>query len=100
MPTHDKVLLVLSRSSVRSSWVDLEIQKAFDLESARKSTVLFPLRLDDAVFAVADRPEFNRLRDRLILDFSNWQNGAQYQKAFSRLVRDLAINASVESERR
>jgi hypothetical protein len=97
---HDKLLLVLSDASIRSAWVRAEIRNAFELEHARRSTVLFPVRLDDAVFASEDAAEIDQLRDRLIIDFSGWQDKTQYQRAFSRLVRDLAISASVESERR
>jgi TIR domain/Predicted nucleotide-binding protein containing TIR-like domain len=95
---HDKMLIVLSRSSIRSSWVNEEIRKAFDLERTRESTVLFPIRLDEAVFATEGTADLARLKDRLIIDFSGWQDRSQYQRAFSRLVRDLAISASVESE--
>lgn len=97
---HDKLLLVLSRSSIHSSWVQTEIRKAFDLEHARDGTVLFPVRLDDSVFQTEGTPDLDRLKDRLIIDFSGWQDKTQYQRAFSRLVRDLAISTSVESERR
>jgi hypothetical protein len=97
---HDKLLLVLSNASIRSAWVRAEIRKAFELEHARRSTVLFPVRLDDAVFASEDAAEITQLGDRFIIDFSGWQDQTQYQRAFSRLVRDLSISASVESERR
>lgn len=97
---HDKLLIVLSQSSIRSSWVRTEIRKALEVERARESIVLFPIRLDDAVLNAEVTADVDRLRDRLIIDFSGWQDRSLYQKAFSRLVRDLAINASVESERR
>jgi len=96
---HDKVLLVLSEASVRSSWVRQEIKNAFGLERARDSTILFPLRLDDAVLATRGTEEISRLRNRFIIDFSDWQDRTQYQRAFSRLVRALAISVSVESGR-
>lgn len=93
---HDKVLLVLSNSSVRSSWVSTEINNALKLEEARHQTILFPVRLDDSALE-SDAPIFNRLREKYILDFSDWKDDRAYQRAFSRLVRDLAISKSVES---
>jgi TIR domain/Predicted nucleotide-binding protein containing TIR-like domain len=93
---HDKVLLVLSQSSIRSSWVRLEIKNALQLETARNKTVLFPMRLDDSVFAVDGIKEIDGIKNKFIIDFRDWQDKARYQQAFSQLVRDLAINASVE----
>jgi len=94
---HDKVLLVLSKDSVRSEWVKYEIRNALKLESARRKTVLFPLRLDDAVFSASNEREIQNLRQKLIVDFSNWPEKAEYRRAFKRLVQSLAISASAES---
>lgn len=93
---HDKLLLVLSKASVRSDWVQQEISKALELERTRQKTVLFPVRLDDAVLSTRAKG-FAQLKNRLIIDFHNWRDRREYQRAFSRLVRDLAISASVES---
>jgi hypothetical protein len=95
---HDKVLLVLSEASVRSAWVSLEVRNAIQLERDRRKTVLFPIRLDDAVLTISGLRELGQLKDKYICDFSNWHDKEQYQRTFSRLVRDLAISASVESE--
>jgi hypothetical protein len=97
---HDKMLIVLSKASVASTWVNQEIKSGLRLERARKQTVLFPIRLDDAALDTQGSEEVNLLRKRLIIDFSGWQDRDLYQRAFSRLVRDLAISASVESARR
>ena len=94
---HDKVLLVLSQASVRSAWVRAEVRNALELERARKKTVLFPVRVDDAVLEASDVDELRPLRERYIGDFSAWQNHSHYQRAFSSLVRDLATSASAES---
>jgi hypothetical protein len=96
---HDKVLLVLSQASARSPWVSLEVRNALQLERERRKTVLFPIRIDNAVLGVFDLPKFDRLREKYVSDFSDWQDPGRYRQAFSRLVRDLAISASVESER-
>jgi hypothetical protein len=97
---HDKVLLVLSRASVESAWVQVEIRNALQLEQARGTTVLFPVRIDDAVFESSVNPEVERIKQKHIGDFRNWHERDAYQRAFSRLVRDLAISASVESGER
>jgi hypothetical protein len=93
---HDKVLLVLSQASVGSKWVNAEINHALHLEQARKQTILFPVRLDNAIMST-DSPEMSLVKEKYILDFSDWEDDKAYQRAFSRLVRGLALSASVES---
>jgi hypothetical protein len=46
---HDKLLLVLSENSVSSQWVGDEVEAAFERERRENRTVLFPIRIDDAV---------------------------------------------------
>jgi TIR domain len=46
---HDKLLLVLTESSMKSAWVEKEVETAFEKERKQERTVLFPIRLDDAV---------------------------------------------------
>jgi hypothetical protein len=99
LQAHDKVLLILSKASMQSSWVRLEVKNALRLERERQKTVLFPVRLDDAIFEVSGVEEIDLLKEKQIVDFRDWQDKRLYQRAFSYLVRDLAISASVESER-
>lgn len=96
---HDKVLLVLSQDSIQSSWVKQEVRNALRLERDRQETVLFPIRLDNAVLSITGIKEIDLLKEKYIGDFDQWQDERSYQRAFSRLVRDLAISASVESWR-
>jgi hypothetical protein len=96
---HDKVLLVLSEASVRSPWVRAEVRNASRLESARRSPVLFPVRLDDAVLAEKGGEEIEDLKERFIVDFRSWQDQRQYRKSFAKLVRDLSISASLDAGR-
>jgi hypothetical protein len=96
----DKVLLVLSRASIQSAWVQEEVKNALRLERSRGKTVLFPIRLDDAIFEIQGNPEIDSLKERQIGDFRDWGDKTRYRRAFSQLVRDLAISASVESVER
>ena len=50
MRLRDKVLLVLSEASIASEWVEDEVTKAFEEERQHGGVVLFPVRVDDAVF--------------------------------------------------
>jgi hypothetical protein len=87
----DKLLLVLSEHAIASDWVEDEVTKAFAEERQRKETVLFPVRLDDAVFTT-DEAWAVKLRDnRNIGDFRCWKEHEAYSKALERLLRDLRI---------
>jgi uncharacterized protein YjbI with pentapeptide repeats len=86
----DKLLLILSEHSLRSHWVEDEVEKAFDEERNRKQTVLFPIRIDDAVVDT-DKSWARTLRvQRNIGHFPNWKDHNSYKVSFERLMRDLA----------
>lgn len=86
---HDKLLLILSKNSLNSVWVESEVEKAFEEERQRGQTVLFPVRLDAAVMET-NRPWAAEIRrTRHIGDFSRWKDPDAYQQAFERLLRDL-----------
>lgn len=95
--SQDRVLLVLSRASINSPWLRYEYRHALKLEEERHRTVLFPLSLDETILSKNVPPSLARLRERLICDFTGWESGSAYKKAFSSLVRDLTISSSVES---
>jgi hypothetical protein len=87
----DKVLLILSKNSITSDWVEDEVSKAFAEERERKQTILFPVRIDDVVMR-SPEPWARKLHDqRHIGDFRRWKEHDHYQKSFKRLVRDLTI---------
>ena len=70
----DKLLLILSKASIASEWVEDEVNKAYAEERSRKEVVLFPVRIDNAVMSTAE-PWALKLRDqRNIGDFRRWKN--------------------------
>jgi uncharacterized protein YjbI with pentapeptide repeats len=79
---HDKVLLILSEHSICSDWVEDEVKKAFEEERTRKQTVLFPIRLDDAVLETKEAWAGVLRRDRNIGDFRHWKDHDAYQRSF------------------
>lgn len=87
---HDKLLLVLSAHSVASRWVEHEVESALaeELRPDRKTKVLFPIRLDNAVMDAKVDWAY-RIRQRHIGDFTHWKDHDAYQRAFERLLRDL-----------
>jgi uncharacterized protein YjbI with pentapeptide repeats len=91
---HDKLLLVLSRQSIASDWVEQEVETALARERDEKRLVLFPIRLDDAVSETDRTWAANLRRTRHIGDFSNWKERDAYQAAFARLLQDLKAESA------
>ena len=87
--THDKLLIVLSSDSVSSSWVEKEVETAFEKERQQNRIVLFPIRLDVAVMETQEVWAADIRRTRHIGDFSAWKDYDLYKKAFDRLIQDL-----------
>ncbi len=86
---YDKLLVVLSENSVNSPWVEREVQAAFEKEQRQGSTVLFPVRLDDAVMECPRAWAADIRRTRHIGDFRKWKDHDAFQKSLDRLLRDL-----------
>jgi uncharacterized protein YjbI with pentapeptide repeats len=90
----DKLLLILSKASIESEWVEDEVNKAYAEERSRKKTVLFPIRIDNEVTCTAE-PWAVKLRDqRNIGDFRQWKRPEPYQKSLDRLLRDLKASGT------
>ena len=90
----DKLLVVLSKASLDSDWVEDEVTKAYAEERSRKEVVLFPIRIDNTVKSTAE-PWAVKLRDqRNIGDFRQWKKPAGYQKSLERLLRDLKASGT------
>jgi hypothetical protein len=87
----DKVLLILSEHSVASDWVEEEVTRALDEERSRKTTVLFPIRVDDAVLNTKEAWARGLRIQRNIGDFHRWKDHDAYQKALERMLRDLKM---------
>src|SRR5213593_4840439 len=86
---HDKLMVVLSEHSIKSAWVEDEVEAAFERERRDGTKVLFPSRLDDAVMDSEAAWAASIRRTRHIGDFSKWKDHDEYQKALARLIRDL-----------
>jgi serine/threonine protein kinase len=87
---YDKLLLILSKNSVKSVWVKKEVESAFRREEKEQRQMLFPIRIDDAVMEI-DVGWAADVRARNIADFTKWKEHSAYQVALQRLLRDLTI---------
>ncbi len=85
----DKLLVVLSKFSIESPWIQKEVEAAIEEERNRKRAVLFPVRLDNGRMD-AEKDWLDDLqKTHPIYDFSAWQNWEAYFAQFSHLVEDL-----------
>jgi hypothetical protein len=94
---HDKLVLILSESSMDSNWVEHEIRQAYKRQDKEDRRVLFPIGLVQYE-ALQEWELFNAdmgrdlaedIREYHIPDFSDWKDHDAYQKAFDRLLCDL-----------
>jgi TIR domain/Pentapeptide repeats (8 copies) len=88
---YDKLLLSLSEHSVASDWVGHEVETALAREREEKRTILFPIRLDDAVMEIKTGWPAHIKNTRHIGDFRQWKDRDSYQKSFVRLLSDLEV---------
>jgi uncharacterized protein YjbI with pentapeptide repeats len=102
--SQQKLLFVISKTSINKPWISEEISKAFELERARQTAFFFPIFLfpveseDPDLYKILTRDK--EIQIGTIFDFSQWQDKNQYKNAFSKLVRDLTLRAAVDSKRR
>ena len=85
---YDKLLLVLSKTSVASQWVEQEVETALARERQQATTILFPVRIDNMVMTLETGWPALIRNTRNIGDFRRWKTHDVYQKAFDRLLRD------------
>lgn len=88
---HERLLLILSEASLGSQWVEQEVERALEIEREETRSVLFPIRLDEAVSReVAGWAAFLK-NTRNIGDFTGWRSRAKYDASLSRLLLDLNV---------
>src|SRR5579872_6569043 len=91
---HDKLLLVFSKHSLKSTWVEHEVELARQKEQQNggKTLVLFPIHLDSTVI---DQPGWAKFikEKRHIADFLHWKQPPVYQKRLNSLLS--ALNKTV-----
>ncbi|TLU83524.1 MAG: toll/interleukin-1 receptor domain-containing protein [Chlorobium sp.] len=86
---HDKLLLILSKHSVHSDWVEHEVKQALVIEKERKESILFPVRLDEAVMDSDADWVANIKKKRHIGNFTRWKDHDAYSASFEQLLLDL-----------
>jgi len=83
---HDKVIVVCSVNSLQSEPVLREIERALQREDKEKRNILFPVRIDDYIFAGWEHPRKSDVTSKVVGDF---RNSVEYEKSFRRLLESL-----------
>jgi hypothetical protein len=89
IPMHDKLLLIISESAIKSQYIEQEVETALRNERKLDRTIIFPITLDNAVTKIETGWPALIRNTRHIGDFRKWKDHDSYQKAFDRLLRDL-----------
>jgi uncharacterized protein YjbI with pentapeptide repeats len=89
---HPIVLLILSRNSMNSDWVQHEVRKARGLEKELGRDALCPIALDDG-WKSSRWPQrvMEQVMEYNILDFSNWEDESTFQTKFTKLLSGLDL---------
>ena len=90
---YDKTIVILSKHSIQSSWVENEVEAAFEKESqlsrtgANSHANLIPITIDDT-FRTSEKAWVRTIvRSRHIGDFRDWENAQVYVSAL-KLLKD------------
>ena len=102
---HDRLLLVLSESSMQSEWVTTEIQRARETEVREGRRKLFPITIVEfekikawrRFDADTGKDLAREVREYFIPDFSDWKDHDAFEKAFERLLLDLRAEEAIDS---
>ena len=98
----DIVLVVLSRNSVESDWVENELEMARHREKGERRDLLCPIALDDTWQAKLNnqtqsaRSLWRKLGDKYVIDFSGWKT-KRFEVSFKQLTRGIRKNYNPES---
>jgi hypothetical protein len=86
---YEKILIILSKDSVDSYWVEDEVETAIEKEKISKKGKLIPISLDRLIFDL-DKSWLNKIkRTRQIGDFTDWKNEEKFKNSFESLITAL-----------
>jgi uncharacterized protein YjbI with pentapeptide repeats len=86
------VLLVLSKDSLSSDWVEREVHIARELEKETERNILCPIALDESwKDSRWPKPVMEQILESNILDFSAWKDGSKFKEMFHKLIDGLEL---------
>ena len=88
----EKLLVIMSKESVNSDWVNEEVEKILAEEKSQFKLILIPIRIDDEMMKSKITWAEKLRNKRHIGDFTNWKEPEEYKKSFEKLLRDLKVD--------
>jgi uncharacterized protein YjbI with pentapeptide repeats len=90
MRQNPTVILILSKNSTRSDWVEHEARLARELEKDLGRDVLCPIALDNSwESAKWSARLMEQIKEYKILDYSNWQDDKAFGQVFNKMISGL-----------
>ena len=86
---YDKLLLVISKNSIKSQYVEQEVETALEKERKTKKGILVPITIDNAVMNVESGWAALIRKTHNIGNFREWKVSGYYKEALVRLTSAL-----------
>jgi uncharacterized protein YjbI with pentapeptide repeats len=88
----DKFIIVISNYSIKSPWVEKEVETAFEKEYRTGNLVLLPICIDSEVWTTKISWVSDIRRMRLIGDFTAWGDSTSYKDSMDRLLSAIKVS--------
>lgn len=85
----EKLVVVLSKNSIKSRWVETEVRAALELEDKRHRRILLPIAIDDEVISTRRAWAAQINRERQIGKFFDWNSAEGYSAGMEQLLSAL-----------
>jgi hypothetical protein len=93
---YDKLVVILSEQSLQSEPVVREIERSLQKEARERKEVLFPIRVDPAIFDWKHELQADIVR-KVIGDFTQWRDERAYTASLGRLVAGLQAPSPLDA---
>ena len=95
----DKLLLILSKHTIYDRWARYAVKDALAKEGSSRTSILFPIRLDNTILEEEMKHSFLGQElftglNRDIADFTQWIFPNNFQEAIDRLIDNLQFDTS------
>lgn len=99
--TYDKMILVCSKESLKSWWVEEELDRVFEKErkyrneKGKKHRLLIPVTIDNTLFE-SNESRSKSIRKRIVGDFKEWDNEEKFDVSLNQLIESLDVDRGEE----
>jgi uncharacterized protein YjbI with pentapeptide repeats len=99
---YDKMILVCSKDSLNSWWVNQEMNRILKKEreyqkvNDRKMNLLIPITIDDEIYNW-DGAKAESIKDKVIGDFREWKDDIKFEESLNQLIEALNVDRGNES---